>query len=364
MGAVGLVLLISCANVASLLLARSSTRGREIALRLALGAGRFRLLRQLMTESLLLALWGGAGGLLLAVWACSILSKLRPIDEVPLRLDLQVDPTVLLFTLILSLTTGLLFGLAPAWRSSRTDLVSALKRKAGPGMGGGSKLRSALVMAQVAISALLLVGAGLLLQTLLYGSSLDAGFAADQILIASADPASLGYSEAEARDYWQQLMQRAGSLPQVQSAALGLFVPLAGRSDRMQALALGSSRQPSQAAAFYFNIVGPGYFRTLRIPLMQAREFGIRDHSGAAQTAIVNQTLAGRLWPEEEPVGKSLRLTDREGAERVVQVVAVARDIRYRDLSEPPTPFFYLPQAQWYRLTLCSTCVLEAIPAL
>ncbi len=353
LGMAVLVLLVACANVATLVLARGAGRRRELAVRAALGAGRGRLVRQLLTESLLLALAGGACGLLLTLWANRLLSAFRPPVGPRIELELGVDFRVLAFSLAVGAGAGIAFGLVPALRASRVDLVPAL-RGVSSRDGGRGWVRRGLVIAQVAVSALLLVGAGLLARSLLNSRSMDTGFDPRGVLLTSVEAGALGYDEARTRAAWERLERGASAIAGVEAVAWGLFAPLGGRSDQLIVEAadapppVGDGRRP----LYNYNCVGPGYFALLGIPLLRGRDFDRRDGDGSPDVAIVNGTLAASLWGDGEAVGKLLRTVDRVGRERVVEVVGVARDIKYRSLGEGPTPFLYLPAAQWYRSDL------------
>lgn len=353
MAIVGLVLLIACSNIANLLLVRASERRREIAVRLALGAGRGRLIRQLLTESLLLAGFGGLAGLLLAFWTARLIVSFKPPIALPLSIDVRLDLRVLAFTFALSVVTGLVCGLAPAFRASRPDLVSALKDDSA---GGGSRhrrlgLRNLLVIGQVAISTVLLIGAGLFLRSLGKAQSIDPGFrlrrgAAIQVVVGLGG----AYDEAEGRVFFQRLLERARALPGVRSAALAEHLPL-GLNIHSSSVEAEGRPKPKEGEGFPVDVVsvGPGYFETLGISIPRGRAFDDRDDlSGrdAFFVAMVNETAARRLWPGEDPVGKRLRFTG-EGRSWMT-VIGVAEDGKYRTLGEEPRSFVYQPSLQDY----------------
>jgi predicted permease len=343
---VGLVLLIACANVANLLLARASTRRREIAVRLAIGASRWRLVRQLLTESLLLALLGGGGGLILAFWCSGLLPAFFSPNEVG-GLDVSLDWRVLVFTLAASLLTGVLFGLAPALESSRPDLVTALKD--GTDNRAGRRrisLRHALVVTQVALSLALLIGAGLFLRSLSRALSFDPGFASQNLLIASLETRGAAMSKEQGQNFYRQALERIGSLPGVRSAALAAIVPLTGGGTRRGVQIEGYEARPNEDLALNCNVVGLNYFNTMGIPLTQGRDFNAMDGEGGPGVVIVNEELARRYFPGQNPIGKRLRI----GSDTPYrEIIGVARSAKYRRLREAPLPFIYIPLGQEYR---------------
>jgi predicted permease len=348
MSVVGLVLLIACANVANLLLARAEARRRETAVRLSLGAGRARLVRQHLTESLLLAAIGSAGGVMLAFWLSRLLLAFRPPVGIPVSLDTSLDLRVLAFAGALALGTTVVFGLAPALRVSRTDLTSALK---GLGTGGGrSRLRPTLVVAQVAVSTLLLVGATLLVRSLRNSATIDPGFDSKHFLVLDPGPRRLGYDEPRTRALWQRLATRLGTLPGVEGVTLALMIPLGDRGDQM-GVARGEdpAPDPNDQRLMDYNFVSPGYFSALRTPLVAGREFSQGDAPRGVEVAIVNQALAASLWPGASALGHRLHVIDRGNRVHEVEIVGVVRDSKYRSLGETARPVVYLASTQWYR---------------
>ena len=343
---VGLVLLIACANVANLLLARASVRRREIAVRLALGASRGRLIRQLLTESLLLALLGGVAGLLATQWTVRLVPQFFPANDLG-GLDLSVDWRVLVFTLGVSLLTGLLFGLAPALQATRLNLLPALKAEAS--VYGQRRrritLRDALVIAQLAMSLVLLVSAGLFVRSLRQALTFDPGFAADNLLAASMETRSARLSEQQGQEFFQQTLERAGSLPGVQSATLSMFVPLSGGGYRRMVTLEGYEPQPNEDTELNTNTIGPNYFNTMGIPIVAGRDFDKQDREGSPLVVIVNEELARRYYGGNA-VGKRLQLGSNVPSR---EIVGVARTAKYRNLREPPLPFIYIPFSQEYQ---------------
>jgi macrolide transport system ATP-binding/permease protein len=343
MGLVGLVLLIACSNVANLLLVRASERRKEIAIRLAIGAGRGRLIRQLLTESLLLALMGGALGLLFALWTARLIVAFKPPLAIPLSLDINLDAKVFGFTLGLALVTGLLCGLAPALQASRPDLVGTLRDDtAGPGrryrrLG----LRNLLVIAQVAISTVLLVGAGLFLRSLGQASSIDPGFTLRKGVAAQLVVGLGGaYTDAQGRAFYQRLLERVRTLPGVRSVAYADHLPLALQVHVSRAEIEGKpTAREEDRPETDLDGAGPGYFDTLGVPILAGRAFNEHDGPDAPKVAIVNQTAAKRFWPGESPLGKHFRVGGKDAP--WLTVVGVARDGKYRTLGEDPRPFAY-----------------------
>ncbi|HYY97780.1 MAG TPA: ABC transporter permease [Pyrinomonadaceae bacterium] len=362
---VGLVLLIACANVANLLLARAAGRRKEISLRLALGASRGRLVRQLLTESLLLALLGGASGLLLAVWLVNTLRTYSPpANFFPVAFDFSLDGNVLGFTLLLSIVTGLVFGIAPALQASNPDLIAALKDEAAlvPGAGGRTarrfSLRNLLVVAQVALSLVLLISAGLFLRSLQQAQRIDPGFDPERVLTMPLNINLLRYTKTQGQEFYRQVLERVGALPGVQSATLTRTPPLSGAS-RQSTVTISGAESPDRAGQSessgggggevannltLTSPVGPDYFRTLNIPLMRGRDFTAQDREGAPGVAIVNETFARRYFPGEDPIGQRVSLGGARGP--WLEVVGLARDGKYITLGEAPAPFLYQPLAQ------------------
>jgi predicted permease len=348
MTVVGLVLLIACANVANLLLARATARRREIAIRLSLGAGRGRLVRQLMTESLLLALLGGAAGLLVAFWGRDLLLAFRP-PNLPLdRLDVPLDESVLLFTLALSLVTGLLFGLAPALHASRPDLAVDLKDRSAQPSGSARRfsLRGALVVAQVALSLVSLIGAGLFLRSLRNAQRIDPGFEAQNLLVTGFDTTTTGYDTARAREFQRLVLERAAALPGVRSAALTTTQPMGGGGFGRTVFPEGTDPSSGEAGVFVnATNVSPGYFETLDIAIKRGRGLLESDREGAVLAVVVNETMAKRFWPDQDPLGKRFKFF---GDQEFRQVVGVAEDTKLFTMTEDPQPIAYVPLLQMH----------------
>jgi len=354
MSVAGLVLLIACANIANLLLSRATARRREIAIRLALGAGRWRLIQQLLTESVLLALIGGAAGLLLASWGADLLRDFKPPLPFPIELDLQGDWRVFGFMFGLSLLTGIVFGLTPALAASRPDVIGSLRDEAGAGNAGSrrGRLRGALVVTQVALSLLLLICAGLFLRSLRNASSIDPGFDADNLLALSMDLQLQGYDETKGRNFTDQLLERVRALPGVVSSSLTDQLPLGLDGGARRGMTIeGYTAQPGESTEIKSSFVSPGYFETLRIPLLQGRTFQNQDNANAPGVALVNEAFARRYWPGQQPLGKRIQLgAVRSGVNDApyLTVIGVAKDGKYSSLREEATPFIYLNLAQNY----------------
>ena len=345
---VGLVLLIACANIANLLLARATGRAREIAVRLSLGATRRRLVQQLLTESVLIALLGGVAGLAAAGWVADLIVRLRPPVNFPIRLAVETDVRVLVFTLGLSLLTGIAFGLLPALRASRPQLVAELKgdvigRRGGRPFG----LRNLLVVSQLAVSLVLLVGAALFLRSLTRAQAVDPGFDAENVVLMSFALEAQGYNEARARTFYDELLERARALPGVEGATLATTVPLGGSYQRRGTRIERYTPGPGESTEFNWNVVGADYFRVMRISVVRGRAFTEADREGAPPVVMVNETLARRYWPGQDPIGKGISVTGPEGPFR--PVVGVVADGKYRNLAEDPLPFLYLPFGQQNR---------------
>jgi len=344
MAVVGLVLLIACANAANLLLAKAVARRREIAIRSALGASRGRLVRQTLTESILLSSVGGAVGLVIAFWAVPPLLALKP-ATLPVRIGVPIDWRVLGFTFLLALVTGVVFGLAPALRSSKLDLVPALKDEAFLAGLSRSRLGSLLVIGQVSICLVLLIGAGLCVRSLINARSIDPGFDTRRTLIAEVDPGSLGYSEAKRKTFYQQMLERLGALPGVSSVSFAGYLPLAtGRLT--QTFVIG--QQKTSLEAMY---VGPAFCRTMGIPLLRGRDFTPGDAAASPTPVIINDALAHRFWPGQDPMGKVLGRADDKSPSGLV-VAGVVRTGKYHTLSEGPQAVIYLPADSGWKATL------------
>jgi predicted permease len=346
-GVVALVLLIACANVANLLLARGSARARELAVRASLGASRSRLVRQLLAEGFLVALLGGMVGFVLGVWSVRLVVQLPVFVNTFGAVVPSVDPRVLAFATGAMLVSGTLFALPPAFRTSRVDLITALKLGT-PGSGDNrSRLPSGLVVAQLALSLVLLVAAGLFVRTLRALYRIEPGFETRHVLVATLDAGLQGYDEARGRRLFEDIEQRVRSLPGVREASMGYMMPLGGGGWDTRIYRADATPAPDDPGLKTdINAVSPSYFATLGMALVKGRSFTSADRVGAPAVAVINEAIAGQLWPGKDPVGQHFRAGQRG---EVLEVVGVVRMARYRSLVEAPRPFYYRPFAQVYR---------------
>ena len=344
-----LVLLVACFNVANVLLVRATVRQREMAIRAALGAGRSRLVRQYLTESLLLAFLGGGAGLLLASWASGFLSSISLGTSLPVQFDFRPDGRVYLFAFAAVLLTGLIVGIVPALRIARTDVTSIL-HEGGRGSSDGPRrqfTRNTLVAAQVAGSLVLLIVAGLFIRSLGKAQTINLGFDPDHVLNLSVDVNGLGYSEARGREFYRDLETRLLALPGVVSEAQAFTVPLGYISEAHTVSIPQHPVEPGkQPPSVGNNSVTPGYFKTLRIPLLRGRDFTEADSPASQPVAVISEAMAKKFWPSEDPLGKHFSIKD--AVAKPIEVIGVVQDLKYRDVTEEPQPFFYLPLAQNY----------------
>ena len=347
LGAVAFVLLIACANIANLLLARSTARRKEIAVRTALGASRLRIIRQLLTESLLLSLLGGALGLVFSVWLIRLLIAISP-PNTPRFDEIRPDARVFIFTITLTVVTGLVFGLAPALHASRSDLTEGLKEGLRGNAGGArsNRLRGLLMVAEIAMSFILLVGAGLLIKSFLHLREVRPGFKTDKLLTMRVSVPPGKYRENEARiQFFQQAINRIQSLPGVQSAGMVLSLPLGGDTFNVWRgyIREGRPATPEESDNAAYLATTPDYFRTLQVPLIAGRAFTDRDTDNTAKVVIVNETMARRLWPGQSPIGKHLTIWRDEKFPR--EIVGVVGETK-RSLDNDPSQQMYVPYAQ------------------
>jgi putative ABC transport system permease protein len=365
MAAVAFVLLIACANVANLMLARASGRQREIALRAALGASRWRIIRQLLTESSIVALIGGALGVLVAVWGIDALRAANPGDAAkfaPGWHQLGINLAVLVFTVALSLLSGLLFGLAPALEVSKPNLNDALKEGSRQSSGRSHRLRSSLVVAEVALSLVLLVGAGLFFRSFITVFKTDPGFNPDNVLTMSLILTSTKYKdEPQKTAFFSELLQRVKAKPGVESVAAVNFLPLGGSNASDAFLVEGAPEpQPGQENVGRYRVCTPDYFATLQIPILKGRAFTEQDKAGAPLVVIVNETLARKYWPGQDAVGKRIRFSAPLDRAPWMEVVGVIRDVKH-ELTLEVTPEYYLPYAQdvWRGMVVVARTTVE-----
>lgn len=346
---VGLVLLIACANVANLILARANGRRKEIATRTALGAGRWRMARQLLTESILLALCGGIVGLVFARWAAMALMSIRIPTDIPIRLfDLHMDWRIFGFSFVISLLTGMVAGLVPALQASRGNLADVLK--AGGRSGGSStghhRLRDALVIAQVAVSLLLLACAGFFIRSFLNSANTDMGFRVDHTLMLNLDLGLQGYKEERGQQFYKQLTARIKSLHGVRDAAITAHIPMGYDNSLVNVFPEGQVIDDKSKTELAFDDkVQPEYFRTAGVKVIRGREFTELDSAQAPKVAIVNDAFAKKFWPGQDPIGKTFR-TEKTGP--LIQVVGLTSTGKYLFLYESPQLYVYFPVAQRY----------------
>jgi predicted permease len=351
---VGLVLLIACANVANLLLARAVGRRREVAVRLSLGARRMRLVRQLLTEAMLLSTAAGVAGILTAYWAHGLLMAFAPPTDMPIDFGIRINGWTMAYAAAAAVLTGVFFGLAPALQTSRSETIHAIREDAGRGAGGGRtghRFRNALVVAQVAICLVLLVGATLFIRSLQAAQLISPGFDPDGLVIASIDLVPNGYSAESGRQFQRRLLEAAATIPGVESLAFARRVPLGLSGTSSTGLTVdGYTAKPDEEMTTVYNIVSPRYFETMRMSLVAGREFTSADTSETAKVLIVNETMARRYWRDGQALGGRVRI----GQENY-EVVGIAGDVRYQSLTEPAQPHMYLALDQ----NFASTAVLH-----
>lgn len=347
MAAVALLLLITCANVANLLLARAHVRSKEIAVRLTVGAGRLRLIRQLMTESVLLAIGGGAFGLLLAFWGSDALLAFVSHSSSPISLNVRPDGWVLAFTLFVSVATALAFGLVPAFRGARLDLAPALvesTRSSGKA-GSRSRMAKSLVVIQIAASLVLLAAAGLLMRSLQNLEAFYPGFNKNNVLLFALNPDLVGYKDTDA--LYGTLLERLRLLPSVRAASFSMDTPLsgnfAGLDVKVDGYKLGSGKQLLRTG---LNLVGPAYFTSLETPVVMGRDFTTADQAHAPKVAIVNETFAHYYFGDASPLGRKISMPEWIGDSSWFEIVGVVRDSKQRNLREQPQPMAYMPASQ------------------
>jgi len=343
--AVAFVLLIACANVANLLLMRAESRRQEIAVRVALGAGRPRLIRQLLTEGLVVSLLGGAVGLLLALWGVPVLLALAPHGRIPRLADVHVDSAVLGFTLAVSVLTGLLFGAAPAFEASRRAIRDALSRNMRVAAGTGGGLRSALAVAEIALALVLLTGAGLMLKSLWRLQAVDPGFKPESVLTMTVTLPDAVYREpADVKAFYGRVLEKLASVPGVTVSAAVNWLPLEGMLTRGD-LTIENGHFPPAYAVDKL-VVSPDYFRTMGIRLLSGRDFSSRDTPDAPHVALVGQSAARTLWPGEDPVGKRISESGSARAKDWYTIVGVVSEVRQFSLARSANPAVYFPYPQ------------------
>ncbi|MGH9733549.1 MAG: ADOP family duplicated permease [Candidatus Acidiferrales bacterium] len=344
----GIVLLLACVNVASILLARATARQREMALRAALGAARSRLVRQLLTESLLVAMFAGAAGIFAGLWSSVALSRM-PLDYgLPLLLDFSFDWRVFVYAFAATTIAGVLVGIVPALRASRQNIDVVLHESASKTVSGRQRMRSALVVAQIAGSLMLLVIAGLFFRSLQQAQHIDLGFNPNHLLNLSMDPHEIGYNDAQSREFYDHLLKRVQLVPGVQSATLAFAIPLRPYTDNADTLSIDgyAPREGQPAPLVHFNIVGPGFFRTIGTPTISGREFSPADDEHSPRVAIINQAMAEKFWRGENPIGRTFALSTSSNAP--IRVIGVTGNSHTLSLIGKPSPYFYLPLPQFF----------------
>ena len=341
-----LVLLIACANLANLMIARGAARHREIAIRSSMGASRSRIVRQLLTESLIVAGGGAAVALVIARWTAGMLILFAPPTEFPISLNVPLDIRVFLFTGLAAIFTALFFGLVPALQASRGDYTPALKDGS---QGAGSsrrRLRDTLVVAEVSLSLALLVAAGLCVRSIQNARQFDPGFNPQGVLLTSLDLFPSGYTPEKGRVFYRQLLDRLQALPGAESVTLARRVPLGFTGNSSSSVTIdGYQPKPGETVSFAYNPVGPEYLTTMQIPLVGGRDIARADERGQPYVAVISETAARRYWRDRDPIGGRFRFN---GEDEWITVVGVARDVKMRALNEQPRPFVYLPVLQYY----------------
>jgi predicted permease len=351
----GLVMLLACMNVANILLSRAMARQREMAVRAALGAGRARLIRQALTETVLLSFMGGAVGVVLGMWVSS-LNSIHVVAGIPINLDFNFDGRVFAYALFAALFTSLVAGIWPAWRASRADVSKVLHDGGRAGSGGVARqrIRSVLVTAQVAGSLMLLIVTGLFVRNLQNVHGMELGFDPEGLVNVTMDPHEIGYDQTRTKEFYRQLEERARALPGAQSVAMAYSVPMGNYMDGNPIYVEGHPLPPgSQAPQMVFNRVTPTYFETMKTPILRGRAFTRSDDENAQAVAIVNETMAKKFWPNEDPIGK--RFSTKGDAGPFIQVVGETGKGKYIFIGESPMPAYYVPIAQDFS----STRVLE-----
>jgi putative ABC transport system permease protein len=351
LAAVSFVLLIACANVANLLLARAASRQREIALRSALGAARWRIIRQLLTESVVLSLVGSALGLLLAYWGASVIVRAVPntiAEFTPGWEQIGINPQVLIFTLLISFLTGVIFGLVPALQVSKPNLTDALKESGKSSAGlKRQRARSVLVVVEIALALVLLIGAGLLIKRYQRLQQVTLGFNPNQLFLANVSLGSAKYRETPQQiNFFQQVLQRVENLPGVRSAATVNIPPFSNNSDRVFTIAGRPEPAPDAIPHANYRVISPQYFRTMEMPLLKGRWLNEQDVAGAPRAVVINEELAHRYSPNEDPIGKQIKLGRYGEQNPLYTIVGIVGNVKHRGLDVDFEPEFYYPYAQ------------------
>ena len=351
--AVSLILLTACANVAGLLIGRGEARRAEIAIRLALGAGRARIVRQLLVEGAVLALMAAAASTLLTYWVIRLVPAMVPAMPITMNLDFQIDLRVLAFTLLVAMIAVPVFALAPALVASRPDLTPVLKgESARLGRWRWLTLRNALVVGQISLSLALLVSSGLFVRSLSASRAIDPGFRPRPMLFSTMAPPAIGYGEQRTREFYERLLGRLRETPGVEAATLVRHLPLNslyGGGAAQRVVVPGCAPAPGEdTLPVKFNVVGRGYFDTMGTPILRGRDFGPGDGPASQSAVLINETMARTCWAGRDPVGSRITLVSPAGARRDGAVVGVVRNAKYMTLTEAPVPYLYLPFAQQF----------------
>jgi predicted permease len=357
---VALVLLIACANIANLLLARGAARAGEMAVRLSIGAGRGQLIRQLLGESCLLAIFGGIGGVVVAQWTLDLMATMLPKEAVD-TLILRIDPIVMLFSGALAIGTGVLFGLFPALHSTRPDLISSLKGQSGQPSGArsASRFRTSLATAQIALSMALLVSAGLFTRSLFNVSRVELGLKADNVIVFHVSPELNGYKPEQTRQLFERVENELAALPGVKSVSSSTVPLLAGSNWGTGVSVEGFTAGPDTDIGSRYNEVGPGYFSTLGVPLLAGRDFSRADGLTAPKVAIVNETFAKKFNLGRNPVGRRMG-NDGNNGPLTMEIVGLMRDAKYSQVKDAIPPLFFSPYQQDERIGSINFYVLTA----
>jgi predicted permease len=357
LGLAGLVLLLACVNVANLLLVRASVREREMVIRSALGAQRSRLIRQMMTESILLALFGGAAGIGLGVWGTRMLSSVNLNTDLPVHFDFGFDWHVLVFSAAIALLAGAVVGIVPAVRLARANL-NLILRESGRGVSRGSSgFRDALVIVQVGSALMLLIIAALFTRSLVANEHANLGLNPANVLLLTMDPSEIGYSGPQVRDFYRALLERVRALPGVMAATTASSAPMGLINNSPDTVNISGYQPPpgQTLPTLEYNVIGPDYFRTLQVPLIEGRDFTDADQDSSPYVAIISQVMAKKYWPNHDPIGGHFSLGS--DPTHAIQVIGVANDVRYQGFSGPIDAYFYLPFLQHYDSK--SLCTLE-----
>lgn len=356
----GLVLMLACVNVANLLLVRATVREREMAIRSALGASRQRLVRQMLTESILLAFFGGIGGIGMGLWGNSLLGSVNLQTDLPLYFNFGFDWHVFAFSAAIAMLAGAVVGMIPAMRLARASLNLLLREGSRSMTGSRNRFRNALVILQVGSAFMLLIIAGLFTRSLSSLERVDLGFDPSHVLILTVDPGEIGYNDAKSRDFYKELLSSIRTFPGIESAATAQSVPMGMINNSLDTIIVSGYQLPpgQPLPSVRFNIISTDYFRTLQIPLVEGRNFTDADNENSSRVAIVSQAMAKKFWPNQDPIGK--QFAEKGDATHPMQVVGIAKDARYQGISGEIESYFYMPFLQHYAQNSLETLELRA----